>query len=127
MDSDSGRPAHEQKAPDLWRVPKIWELHIRARRFDPAKRVTTAGVDRRVQEGIEIESAYLSRSLSGRSDPYYAWGPTAHHCGGGRQECVRFLSFEPETLKPKAPISLGWNSPGAAREKTSYVFEPPAR
>ena len=39
----------------------------------------------------------------------------------------RFLSFEAETLKPKAPISLRWNSPGAAREKTSYMFEPPAR
>ena len=36
-----------------------------------------------------------------------------------------FFAFEPNKLKPNAPISLGWSSPSERRKETHYRFAIP--
>src|SRR5438874_449126 len=128
MDFDSAKPVQERKAPDLWRLPKILELHVLSRHFDPPKRVTTKGVDRRVSDGIEIR-VRLSEPFTIRALWPVLWvgdEPLTIAESDGKNT-YRFLCFDPRKLKAKAPISLSWNSPGADREKTEYFYEPPAK
>jgi hypothetical protein len=37
-----------------------------------------------------------------------------------------FFAFEPEKLKPDAPISLGWSSPSEGHKETPYRFTMPS-
>jgi hypothetical protein len=128
MNFDSGIPAHHFKAPDLWRLPKVLSAHARVRHFDPPKRVTTAGVDRQVRDGIEIEIR-VSEPFAIRALGPVLWvGEEPLTIAEAVEKTTyRFLSFDPAALKAGAPISLSWNSPGAARQKTEFVYEPPAQ
>jgi hypothetical protein len=46
---------------------------------------------------------------------------------GDGKNVYRFFSFNPPALKADAPISLGWNTPGAPLEKTPYHYQPPSK
>jgi len=45
---------------------------------------------------------------------------------GSNDDLYGFFSFEPEALQADAPISLGWNSPGAPRRETHFRYHAPS-
>jgi hypothetical protein len=128
MDSDAPRPYVQREAPDLQRLPDILEVHIRWRQFDKPRRVTVAGKDTFYKEAVEFELRV--------SEPFQirALGPVlwvgdepltvADSVSTG---VYRFYSFAPDKLRANASITLGWNSAGAERKTTNYVYSPPKR
>jgi hypothetical protein len=128
MDSDAPRPYVQREAPDLQRLPDILEVHIRWRQFDKPRRVTVAGKDTFYKEAVEFELRV--------SEPFQirALGPVlwvgdepltvADSVSTG---VYRFYSFAPDKLRANASIALGWNSAGAERKTTNYVYSPPKR
>lgn len=36
----------------------------------------------------------------------------------------RFLAVQPDNLKPGAPISIAWNSPGNPKKATNFTYQP---
>jgi hypothetical protein len=126
MTIDPGEPEPRPKSPDLWHLPDVIDVEIRRRRFDPPRRVTTAGVDREVRLAVEVAVQV--------SDPFVirALGPVLWigdqpltTAEGDGDVTYRFFSFEPQTLPPGAPISLAWNSVNAPRKETRFRYEPP--
>jgi hypothetical protein len=127
MTMDSSRPIRRPRSPDLWRLPEVREVRIRRRRFDPPRRVTTAGVDREEEVAIEVEIS-LSESFPVRALGPVLWigdEPLTIAESDGKTT-YRFFSFDPEALARNAPISLAWNSPNAPRRETSFRYRPPA-
>jgi hypothetical protein len=128
MDSDAPRPYVQREAPDLQRLPDILEVHIRWRQFEKPRRVTVAGKDTFYKEAVEFELRV--------SEPFQirALGPVlwvgdepltvADSVSTG---VYRFYSFAPDKLRANASIALGWNSAGAERKTTNYVYSPPKR
>jgi hypothetical protein len=128
MDSDAPRPYVQREAPDFQRLPDILEVHIRWRQFDKPRRVTVAGKDTFYKEAVEFELRV--------SEPFQirALGPVlwvgdepltvADNVSTG---VYRFYSFAPDKLHANAPIALAWNSAGAERKTTKYVYSPPKR
>lgn len=126
MDSDAARPTVQREAPDLWRLPEILEVLIRRRHFDPPKRVTIAGADTQVKEAVEVE-VRLSESFQIRALGPVLWvGDEPLTIADSPGERVyRFYGFKPQRLRPDAPITLSWNSPGAPRKETKYRYSTP--
>jgi hypothetical protein len=126
MNIDSGGPPQQRPAPDIWRLPEVLDLRVRNRHFDPPRRVTSAGVDREVRDGIEVEirlsEPFVIRALS----PVLWIGdePLTSAESNGK-DAYRFFSFTPEALKADAPISLGWSTPSASRKRTRFRYAPP--
>jgi len=127
MSIDSGGIPQKPKAIDLWRLPEIEEVHVRRRRFEPAFRVTTEGVDRLVKDAVEIEIR-VSEPFTVRALGPVLWvgdEPLTVAESDGKTT-YRFLGFKPEALRADAPISLAWNSPGAKRNETRFRFAMPS-
>jgi hypothetical protein len=126
MATDAGQPVASGDRHDIWRLPEILEVRTAFRRFDPPRRVTRLGVDLFVEEAVEV-GVELSEPFEIRALGPALWigdepltiaegdGPTSY----------RFLAFEPDALKPGAPIALSWNASDAPRVATKYLFEPP--
>ena len=127
MVSDSGQPPHhlEHRTENLSKLPDVVKLAIRRRHFDPPRRVTRLGVDHFVSEAIEFEvqvsEAFPSRALG----PALWVGDEALTTADVISLTYHFFSFEPNKLKPNAPISLGWSSPSERRKETHYRFAIP--
>jgi hypothetical protein len=127
MSVDDGTRTRQPRAADLWRLPEVRDVRIRWRRFEPPRRVTSEGVDRAVKEAIEIELVLSSRFAIRALGPVLWVGDEALALAEGDGENVyRFFTFEPESLRPGAPIALAWNSPGARRHPTEYRYDPPS-
>lgn len=128
MNTDASGPPRHQEYQDIWRLPEVAALQIRQRHFDPPRRVTIAGKDHLMRDAVEIEIVV--------SEPFVirALGPalwvgeeplTAVDSDG--KKTYRFFAFNPDALRPGAPISLSWNAPHAERKQTKYRYEPPSR
>jgi hypothetical protein len=127
MSIDSGGPPHKPKSIDLWRLPDILELHVRRRRFDPAFRVTTEGVDRYVKDAIEIE-IHVAEPFAIRALGPVLWvgDEPLTVAESDDKNTYRFFAFKPEALRANVPISLAWNSPGAQKTETRFRFTLPS-
>jgi hypothetical protein len=128
MDSDAPRPYVQREAPDLQRLPDILEVHIRWRQFEKPRRVTVAGKDTFYKEAVEFELR-VSEPFQIRSLGPVLWvGDEPLTVADSVSRGVyRFYSFAPDKLRANASIALGWNSAGAERKTTNYVYSPPKR
>jgi hypothetical protein len=127
MATDIGAQVAQHTSPDLSRLPDIIEIHVRNRRFDPPRRVTTHGVDGQVRTAVEIEVRI--------SEPFVirALGPVlwvgeeplsiAESDGG---TTYRFFCFDPNRLHADAPIGLSWGERDAPRKVTAFRYRLPA-
>jgi hypothetical protein len=127
MNTDPGEAALPLEAPDLWHLPEVLDVRVRRRRFDPPRRVTTEGVDREVGEAVEVEIR-VSEPFGIRALGPVLWVGEVPLTIGERSndDLYGFFSFEPEALQADAPISLGWNSPGAPRRETHFRYHAPS-
>lgn len=127
MVNDSGPPAqHVQRhVEDLSRLPDILSLQIRRRHFDRPRRVTLKGMDHVISDAIEFEvkvtEAFPVRALG----PALWVGNEALTSADAEGLTYHFFAFEPDKLKPNAPISLGWSSASERRKQTPYRFTMP--
>ncbi len=126
MTTDPGAKIPQPKSPDLSRLPDILDAQARARRFEPPRRVTTNGVDRHVDAGIEIEvklsEPFVIRALS----PVLWIGDTLlteMDCNG---TICRFYAFDPQRLPKNGSIALSWGFADAPRKATRHHYHPPA-
>lgn len=126
MATDSGERQRRHRSPDLWQLPDVLDVQVHRRRFDPPRRVTTAGVDRHIDEATEVEIR-VSRPFVIRALGPVLWvgdEPLTIAEGDGKT-IYRFLSFEPQRLAPGAPIALAWNTANPPRKETDFRYEPP--
>jgi hypothetical protein len=125
MATDSGTPHQFPNVIDISKVPDVVSLKIRRRRFEPARRVTRKGVDHFVSDAVEFE-VKLSEAFPVRALGPALWvGNEALTAADTEGLTYRFFAFEPDRLKPNAPIALGWSSPSEARKETTYRFAMP--
>ncbi len=118
MNTDAGARTPPPKEPDLWHLPEVREVRIRNRRFDPPRRVTTAGIDRNVTDAIEIEIR-VSEPFAIRALGPVLWiGNVPLTVAENDRNVYRFFAFDPKLLRPNSPISIAWNSPNAPRKPT---------
>jgi hypothetical protein len=122
MANDFGTPHHSPHVVNLSKLPDVVGLEIRWRRFDQPRRVTKKGIDRMVSEAVEFE-VRISEAFPIRALGPALWvGDEALTSADSEGLTYHFLAFEPDRLKPDAPISLGWSSPSAGRKETRYRF-----
>lgn len=128
MDSDAPRPIVQREAPDLWRLPDLLDVHIRWRRFERPRRVTIAGKDTFYEEAVEVE-VRVSEPFQIRALGPVLWvGEEPLTIADTPSKGVyRFYAFDPDKLRAEAPLALSWNSPGAERKSSKYVYTPPKR
>ena len=125
MANDFGTPHHSPRVEDLSKLPDVISLEIRRRHFDQPRRVTKKGVDRFVREAVEFE-VRISEAFPVRALGPALWiGDEALTSADTEGLTYHFFAFEPDKLKPEAPISIGWSSPSAGRKKTRYRFAMP--
>jgi hypothetical protein len=126
MPTDSGTPHHYPHIVNLSKLPDVVSLEIRRRHFDRPRRVTRKGVDRFVSDAIEFE-VRISEAFPIRALGPALWvGDEPLTSADADGLTYHFFAFDPEKLKPNAPISLGWNSPSEGRKDTPYRFTMPA-
>lgn len=123
MNTDPSEAVLPFEAPELWHLPGALDARVRHCRFDPPRRMTTEGVDREVSDAVRVEirasEPFGIRALG----PVFWVGDEPLTIGErSNDDLYGFSSFEPETLQADAPISLGWNSPGAPRRDTHFRY-----
>ncbi|HEV7679484.1 MAG TPA: hypothetical protein VGQ42_13030 [Candidatus Dormibacteraeota bacterium] len=126
MALDSAHPEARRHDRDIWRLPKVVDLEVGVRHFEPPRRVTEEGKDRFVDEAVEIairvsepfETRALNPVLWVGEEPLTVAEPEPD-----APDVVRFYSFAPEALQTGAPIALAWNATGAERMETGFRFE----
>lgn len=124
MNSDTGRPTPRAPQRDIWQLPKVLEVRFRRKRLEPPRRVTSRGVDRMVTAAVEVEIVTSEPFATRALGPVLWVGETPLTVAeGGKKNVYRFFSFEPENLKPGAPVALSWNSSGAPRQETRFRYE----
>jgi hypothetical protein len=128
MNVDSGVHAQIRDSRDIWKLPEILDLKIRARSFDPPRRVTTQGVDREVREGVEVE-IHVSEPFPIRAVGPVLWvgGAPLTIAESDGKTTYRFFSFQPESLKADVPVSLSWNTPGSPKKTTAFRYQAPSK
>jgi len=125
MANDFGTPHHSQHIVDLSKLPDIVSLKIRQRHFDQPRRVTRKGVDHFVSDAVEFE-VRISEAFPVRALGPALWvGNEVLTSADAQGLTYHFYAFEPDKLKPDAPISLGWSSPSESRKETPYRFAMP--
>lgn len=124
---DVGEPADRDRWFDIRRLPKVDRLRVRRREFDPPRRVTSQGVDREVREAIEIE-VRVSEPFTVRALGPVLWvgDEPLTVAESDRNDVYRFFAFDPEVLRPEAPISLSWGL-GGPREEIPYRYSLPTK
>jgi hypothetical protein len=125
MNFDTGVPVQHRDAKDIWHLPKVLEVTVHSRHYDPPRRITSKGVDRQVHDGVEVEIR-VSEPFPVRALGPVLWvgdEPLTVAEGAGKN-VYRFLSFEPARLKANAPISLGWNSQRSPKKETEFRYTP---
>jgi|SRR5215813_13604466 len=124
MANDFGTP-HSAQFVNLTKLPDVVSLEIRRRHFERPRRVTKKGIDRFVSEAVEFEvrvsEAFPIRALG----PALWVGEEALTSADVEGLTYHFFAFEPDRLKPEAPIALGWSSPSEPRKETRYRFAMP--
>ena len=127
MTIDSGTPPYYQEIVNLSKLPDVVSLEIRRRHFDQPRRVTRKGVDRFVSDAIEFE-VRISEPFPIRALGPALWvGDEPLTSAESDGLTYHFFAFEPEKLRPDAPISIGWSSPSEAHKETPYRFTMPSR
>lgn len=126
MPIDSGTPHHYPHIVNLSKLPDVVSLEIRRRHFERPRRVTSKGVDRFVSDAIEFEVRVSEPFPSRALGPALWVGDEPLTSADVDGLTYHFFAFEPERLRPGAPISLGWSSPSEARKQTSHQFTMPA-
>ncbi len=125
MANDFGTPHHSPHFVNLSKLPDVVSLEIRRRHFGQPRRVTKKGIDRFVSEAVEFE-VRISEAFPIRALGPALWvGDEALTSADAKGLTYHFFAFEPDKLKPDAPISLGWSSPSEARKETRYRFAMP--
>jgi hypothetical protein len=89
--------------------------------------VTTDGIDRHLDEAVEIEIRVSEPFVIRALGPVLWVGNEPLTIGeSSSEDLYGFFSFEPATLQDDAPISLGWNSAGAPRKETRFRYHSPS-
>jgi hypothetical protein len=125
MTTDSGAKIAQPAPPDLSRLPDILDVQVQGRRFEPARRFTTNGVDRYVDAGVEIE-VKLSEPFQIRALSPVLWigdqPLTDVECTG---TTCRFYAPDPGHLPKDGALALSWGMTGAPRKTTQLRYSPP--
>jgi hypothetical protein len=113
---------------NLWHLPDVLAVEVHHVHYRRPRRYTIQGKDYEVSEAVEItietSEPFLIRALN----PALFVGDIALTPAEGEGDRrYRFLAFQPDDLKPGAPISIAWNSPGAPRKATGFAYQPPAQ
>jgi len=124
MTTDTSQPISQGPRPD-WRLPKIIDLYISRKNYEPRRLRNFNSEFSRHKEVLE----FLVRTEG--PIPVRALGPALFVSGIQVNECeevaentYRFIAFEWERLEAGAPISWGWiNDPEHRLYETPYRFE----
>ncbi len=127
MDTDAAHQPLHGHEPDISRLPRVLEVSVRRRAFDPARRITEQGRDRAVSEAVEI-TLRLSEPFEIRALNPVLWVgeeplAIAEMERADQGALVRFFGFDPDALRSGAPMSLSWSAGGAQRVQTGFTFQ----
>ncbi len=128
MSFDSAGRVPQPREVNLWHLPDILAIEVHHVRYKRPRRHTIQGKDYEISEAVEVvietSEPFIIRALN----PALFVGDIALTVAeGGSDRRYHFLAFQPEELKPGAPISLAWNSPGAPRKETGFTYQPPVQ
>jgi hypothetical protein len=127
MSTDAGSPITPRRPFGL-DLPRILKLTIRRVPFEAPKLLHFESSLAKYSEAIEFV-AEVEKSL-----PVRAYGPALfvgdreiHQSEVTDKNRIRFLEFEPDSLKPGEPISWGWmKDPVESRQRTEFIYELPS-
>lgn len=128
MTTDSTARVPPHRHPNLQHLPEVVAVQVHRVRYRRPRRLTVQGKDHQLAEAVEIV-VETSEPLPIRAlNPVLYVGDTALTVAEGEGERrYRFLAPRPDDLQPGAPIALGWNESGAARQPTRFTYQPPAQ
>jgi hypothetical protein len=113
---------------NLWHLPDVLAVEVHHVRYRRPRRHTIQGKDHEISEAVEItietSEPFIIRALN----PALFVGDIAlTPTEGEGDRRYRFVALQPGELKPGAPISIAWNSPGAPQKATGFTYQPPAQ
>lgn len=123
MSTDSGSRQPDAPKPDF-ELPELVAVRIRRRQFEPPRlrnfKSTFADQHEVIEFVITTDRPIPIRALG----PVLFVGKTAltETTPLKRQNAYRFLAFEPDSLKPGAPISLGWSGEPRRERKSQFTY-----
>ena len=128
MSFDSAGRVPPHRDVNLWHLPDVLAVEVHHVRYRRPRQYTIQGRDHEISEAVEIvietSEPFIIRALN----PALFVGDIAITVAEGESDRrYRFLAFQPDDLKPGAPISIAWNSPGAPRKATGFTYQPPAQ
>lgn len=120
------RGPREPRPSPLWTLPRVLDVRIRPVRF-PEPRVFYAGTERRqTTEAVEIVVRTAAPlPIRAVSPVVYVGDVVVADYDTTGDNLYRFVAFEPRTLLPDAPVSLGWpGRPPASRVALAARYRP---
>jgi hypothetical protein len=124
MATDSSGREPEAPRPDF-ELPELVDVRIRRVQFAPPKlrnfESTFADQHEAVEFVITTDRPIPIRALG----PALFIGntPVTEASSLKKKNAYRFLAFDPKSLKPGAPISLGWSGQRRGERKSQFVYE----
>lgn len=123
MSSDAGSRQPPSLRPDFT-LPEVLDVQARRIPYDPPRHRHFRSTLAQYNEATEITVR------TAEPIPIRALGPALYvddtpvtECAALEPTVYRFLAFDPEALRPGAPISLGWTGqPAGERQPTRFVF-----
>lgn len=125
MATDPGSRQPDAARPDF-SLPEVLELRSRRIRFEPPKHRNFESALARHSEAIEFvittDKPIPIRALG--PVLYVGDTPVGESAPLRKKNAYRFLAFDPEALKPGAPVSLGWSGQvRGERRSTKFAYE----
>lgn len=124
MATDPG--SREPEAPRAdFELPELVDVRIRRVQFEPPKLRNFESTFAERHEAVEfvittdrpIPIRALGPALFVGKTPVTETSPLR------KKNAYRFLAFDPQSLKPGAPISLGWSGQPRGERKSQFVYE----
>jgi len=126
MSTDAGSPI-APRSPFRFRLPRILKLTIRRIRYEAPKlryfESSLSRYDQAIEFIVETDEPVPTRAYG---PALFVGNVEVHNSELIDETTWRFLHFEPQTLKPGAPISWGWmKDPRKKRVRTDFRYEEP--
>jgi hypothetical protein len=124
MSTDSGNLEPEAPKPDF-ELPELVDLRVRRVHFEAPKlrnfRSTFAEQHEAVEFVITTDRPIPIRALGPAL--FVGKTPVTDARPLRKKNAYRFLAFDPQSLKPGAPISLGWSGQPRGERRSQFVYE----